>query len=103
MSAARWLFGALGQNGVLRLLGDAELQNALRRDLDLLSCRRVAADARLAIDDHELANAWEREAVPRFLVRERRELIEHQRHLLLRETSLFREPVQRLRLRDPRH
>src|SRR5207249_2452126 len=74
ISAVR-LLAALRESRVLRLLGDAELEYALRRDLDRLTGRRVAAQTGLAVHDHELADAWEREAVPGFLVGQGRELL----------------------------
>src|SRR5438093_5101611 len=97
MSAVR-LLAALRESRVLRLLGDAELEYALRRDLDRLTGRRVAPEASLAVHDHELADAWEREAVTRFLVGQGRELLENQAHLLLCQLRLLREPLQCFRL-----
>ena len=58
----------LREDGVLRLLGDAELQHALRGDLDGLAGRGVAALTGLAVHDDELADTREREAVACFLV-----------------------------------
>src|SRR6476660_3839266 len=92
------LLAALRERRVLRLLGDAELQHALRRDLDRLAGRRVAAEASLAVHDHELADAWEREAVAGFFVRQGRELFENGARLLLCQPGRLREPIQCLRL-----
>src|SRR2546426_711636 len=64
------LFGALREHRVLGLLGDPELQHALRRNRDRLTCRRVPSHASLAVDDHELADARNGEAAAGFLVRE---------------------------------
>src|SRR5437867_7480473 len=97
ISAVR-LLAALRESRVLRLLGDAELEYALRRDLDRLTGRRVAAQPGLAVHDHELADAWEREAVPGFLVGQGRELLENGTHLLLCQLRLLREPIQSFRL-----
>ena len=49
------LLGA--EDGVLGGLGDAELHDALGRDLDLFAGGRVAADAGLAVHQDELAEA----------------------------------------------
>src|SRR6267142_1323397 len=97
ISAVR-LLAALRERRVLRLLGDAEFEHALRRDLDRLAGRRVAAETGLPIHDDELADAWESEAVTGFLVGQGRELLENQAHLLLRQLRLLREPIQCLRL-----
>src|ERR1043166_4788958 len=51
------------EDRVLRSLRDAELHHALGRNLDLLARRRIAADPRLAIHEHELAQAGNRERV----------------------------------------
>src|SRR5437870_12058318 len=69
-SAAPLLFAPLCEHRVLGLLGDPELQHALRGDRDRLAGRRVPSDASLAVNDHELYDAGEGEAAPRFLVRE---------------------------------
>src|SRR5438132_1162824 len=66
------LFAALREYRVLGLLGDPELQHALRGDRDRLTGRGVAAHAGLAVDDDELADTGDGEAVPRFLVFEAR-------------------------------
>src|SRR5688572_13006593 len=97
------LFRALCENGVLCLLGNAELEHALSGYLDRLTGSGVAAHACLAVHDDELADTRNGEAVPGFLVRERGELIEELPDLLLRHAGLFRQPIQGLRLRDPSH
>src|SRR5438477_412830 len=96
--AACLLFGALCEDSVLGLLGDAEFEHALRGDRDRLAGCRISSHASLPVDDHELANAGDREAAPRFLVRESGELIEELPYLLLGQTGLFRQPIQGLRL-----
>src|SRR5258708_36228531 len=74
---------------VLRLLGDAELEDALRRDLGLGAVGRVAADAGLAVDDHEIATSQDLEAALVFLVREDVELVAPFARLPLPESVLF--------------
>src|SRR5712691_9038045 len=96
-SAVR-LLAALCERRVLRLLGDAEFEHALRRDLDRLAGRRIAAETGLAVHDDQLADAWEGEAVTGFLVRQACELLEHGAHLLLCQPGLLREPIQCFRL-----
>src|SRR5207253_2181922 len=97
------LLAALGEYRVLRLLGDPELQHALRGDRDRLTGRGIASHASLAVDDHELPDAGDGEAATGLLVRECGQLIEELPHLLLGQTGLFRQPIQGLRLRDPSH
>src|SRR5437868_2616427 len=92
------LFGALRENRVLRLLGDPELEHALRGNRDRLTGRRVAAHPRLSVDDDELPDPGNREPVPRFLVRERRELVQELPHLLLGEAGLLGQSIHGLRL-----
>src|SRR4029434_10507026 len=58
------------EDRVLRLLRDAKLDHPLRGNLDLFARGRVATHARLPIDEHELSDARDREAVLRFLVGE---------------------------------
>src|SRR5207245_4732575 len=96
--AACFLFGALCEDSVLGLLGDAEFEHALRGDRDRLAGRRISSHASLPVNDHELANAGDGEAAPRFLVRESGELIEELPYLLLGQTGLLRQTIQGLRL-----
>src|SRR4029434_4797129 len=51
------------EDGVFRLLRNAELHDALRGNLDLLARGRVATHAGLPVDEHELADTRDREAV----------------------------------------
>src|SRR5436190_10118630 len=88
----------LPKHGVLHLLRQTELADALGRDLDGLPGLRIAADARLAIREHELSEPWKDEAVLRFLAREAEHLVEHAHHLLLGELGLLREVGNGLRL-----
>src|SRR5437870_10191431 len=90
------LFAALREYRVLGLLGDPELQHALRGDRDRLTGRGVAAHAGLAVDHDELADARDGESVPRFLVRQTRELVEAQGDLLLGHPGFLRAPIQGL-------
>ena len=56
------------ENRVLGRFRDAELHDFLGLDLDCLASRRITADARLAIDQDELAEAGDgvaRVTVPR--------------------------------------
>src|SRR5688500_673920 len=71
------------QDRVLGGLGDAELDDLLRRNLDLLPGRGVAADARLAVHQHQLADARNREAVLGLLVSEAGQRFEEAVGLLL--------------------
>src|SRR3954469_10577928 len=72
------------QDGILRRLGDAELDDLLGLDLDRLSGLRVAAHAGLAIDQHQLAQAGQGEGRFRLLVSEAGDLFESLNRLLLR-------------------
>src|SRR5712691_4829680 len=101
--AALLLLAALREHRVLRLLGDAELEHALRGDRDRLTSRGVSSHASLAVDDHELADARDGEAAAGFLVRECGKFIQELAHLLLGQTGLFRQAIQGLRFRDPSH
>src|SRR2546425_358282 len=104
MSAgASCLFAALREYRVLGLLGDPELEHALRGDRDRLTRRGVAAHPGLAVDHDKLADTRDGEAVARFLVREARELVEEQGDLLLGHPHFLREPIHGLGLRDPSH
>src|ERR1039457_4074733 len=76
---------------------DAELHDALRRDLDRLAGRRVATHTRLAVHQYELAEARQREGVLGALVGERGELLEVLRRSLLGEARLLREALRDLR------
>src|SRR5439155_12480315 len=89
----------LVEGGLFHGLRDAELEHALGRDLDRLSGLRIAAHASLAVHDHQLADAWEHEALLRFLGRQRGELFEDLRSLLLRELELVGNVARDLRLR----
>src|ERR1051326_2360349 len=64
----RLLLADEAEDRVLRGFRDAELHDLLGRDLDRLARRRVAADARLAVHEHEFAEAGDGEALLRFLV-----------------------------------
>src|ERR1700730_11952788 len=72
-SGARLLLHS--EDGVFRLLRNAELHHALGWNLDLLARGRLAAHPSLSVDEHQFTDARDREAVLRFLVRERREVI----------------------------
>src|SRR5438477_6959974 len=84
------LLAALREHRILRLLGDPELQHALRGDRDRLTGRGIASHASFAVDDHELPDAGDGEAAAGFLVRECGQFIEELPHLLLGQTGLFR-------------
>ena len=91
------------EDRVLRGLRHAELHDALRRDLDRFAGRGVAAHARLAVHEHELAETGQRERVLRLLVGESGELLEKRRRGLLREARLLREGLRNLRFRHSSH
>src|SRR5450759_4412245 len=84
-------------------LRDAELHDALRRDLDRFAGRGVAAHARLAVHEHELAETGHREGVLRLLVSKSGELLEKLRRGLLGEARLLREVFRDLRFRHSSH
>src|SRR3989338_10846846 len=91
--AARGPVLLLAKHRVLEALGETELAHALGRDLDGLAGLWVAADPRLAVREHELAEAGQHElpALLRLLARERERLVEHALDLLLGEAGLVRE------------
>src|SRR5260370_13107851 len=75
-SLARGLL--LAKHRVLQALGETELADALRGDLDGLARLRVPPDARLAVRQHELAEAREDElaALLRLPARELQRLVQ---------------------------
>ena len=79
------------ENRVLGRLGDAELHDFLGLDLDCLASRRITSDARLAIDQDELAEAGDGERVLGVLVGEAGELFKDFDGLLFGEAVLFRD------------
>src|SRR5262249_12437181 len=81
------LLGA--EDGVLRGFGDAEFHDALGRDLDLFAGGGIAADAGLAIDEHEFAEARQGEAVLGVLVGKLGDLLEDLSGLFLGDIALF--------------
>ena len=88
------------EDRVLRLLRDAELHDALGGNLDLFAGGRIAAHARLAVDQDELTDTRDREAVLRFLVGERRQVIEELRRDPLRRAGGLRQVIGDLRFRQ---
>ena len=76
------------QDRILGLLGHAELCHALDRDLDGLARRRVASHSRLAIDQHQLAQAGQGEGVLGVLVGERSDELQNICGGLLGDTGL---------------
>src|SRR5262245_59328148 len=87
----------LPKHRVLQALGQTELAHALGRDLDGLARLGIAADARLAIGQHQLAESREHElsALLRLTRGEGQRLVEHTLDLLLREARLLGEMRQR--------
>ena len=77
------------QDRVLGRLGDAELHDALGRNLNLLASGRITAETGLAIDQHELTNAREGESVFGILVSEHGNVLQNFLCLLLLDASLF--------------
>src|SRR5438477_11936211 len=86
------------EHRVLGLLGDAELEHALRRDLDRFAGRGVAAHAGLAVDENELAEPRDRESVAGVLVRHLRELFQDLVGLLAVDLRPLGQLANRLRL-----
>src|SRR6266480_515712 len=77
----------LAKHRVLQALGEPELADTLRRDLEGLARLWVPSDARLAVREHELAEARQDE-LPALLglpARELQRLVEDALDLLLRE------------------
>src|SRR3990172_2914475 len=91
----------LPKHRVLETLGEPELADTLGRDLDGLTGLRIAADPRLAVREHELAEAGQPElaVLPGLLAREREGLVEHPLDLLLGQPGLVREMREGCRLR----
>src|SRR5437867_5745341 len=89
--AARMSALLLVEDGILRGLRDAELDDALRRDLDRFTGPWIAPHARLAVHEYELADAGERETVLRFLVGELRDRFERANRVLAAHADLGRE------------
>src|SRR5687768_13288479 len=78
----------LPKHRVLHALGEPELADPLRRDLDRLTRLRIATDPGLAIRQHELPETRKHESVLRFLAGERERLVEDLADLPLREVRL---------------
>src|SRR5262245_62051390 len=74
----------LAKHRVLQRLREAELHDALGRDLDRLARLRIAAHPGLAIGEHETTEIRDHEDVLRLLGRQGRELVHHVGDLLLR-------------------
>src|SRR5499426_1923424 len=91
----------LAKHRVLQALREAELAHALGRNLDGLTGLRIAADARLAIREDQLAEARQEEdaALLGFLRRQRERLVEDTLDLLPGEAGLLRKVRDRCRLR----
>src|SRR3989338_5096387 len=90
--AARGPVLLLAKHGVLEALGEAELADALRGDLEWLAGLGIPSDPRLAVREHELAEARQHElaALLGFPARERQRLVEDPLDLLLGEGGLLR-------------
>src|SRR5499426_4226539 len=91
----------LAKHRVLQALREAELAHALGRNLDGLTGLRIAADARLAVREDQLAEARQEKyaALLRFLRRQRERLVEDALDLLPGEAGLLRKVRDRCRLR----
>ena len=83
------MFSRLSEDGVLRSLSHAELDDLLRGNLDGLASRGIAAHASLAVDLDELAEARENDALGalRALISDREELLIGSDDLLLADAS----------------
>src|SRR6267378_370447 len=81
----------LAKHRVLEALGEPELADALRGDLQGLTRLRVPSDARLAVCEHELAEARQDElaALLGLPARELQRLVEDALDLLLGELGLL--------------
>ena len=79
------------EDGILGRLGDAELHDALGRDLDGFAGLGVAAQAGGAVAEHKLADAGQGECVFRVLVGERGNMVENFDGLLFGETVFLRD------------
>src|SRR6185369_16637770 len=77
------------EDRILGGFGDAELDDALGRNLNLLAGGRVAADAGFAIHEHQFAEARKSEGVLCVFVREVRDMIEDLGGLLFRDAIFF--------------
>ena len=87
----RWRLLLGAENGILGGLSDAELHDLLGRDLDLFAGRGIAADAGLAVDKDQLADARNGEAVLGLFVGQLGEGAEEFIDLLLAQTDRFGE------------
>src|SRR5690348_11750213 len=88
-SILRKLFRA--EDRVLGSFGDAEFHNAFCGNVDRLAGGRVAPDARLAVDENELAQAWKRESVLRIFVSELRDGFQNFGGLFFGDAGFFRD------------
>src|SRR2546425_4226249 len=90
-SAGRRLGLLLSKHGVLDALGETELADPLRGNLERLTGLRIPPHPGLAVREHELPEARQDEAVLGFLARDGECLVEHLDDLLLRQAGLLRE------------
>src|SRR5881296_1355313 len=98
---ARFPVLLLAKHRVLQALGEAELADALGRDLDWLTGLGIASDSRLAVRKHQLPEARQEEhaALLRLLGGEVERLVEDTLDLLPGEAGLLRKVRDRCRLR----
>src|SRR5881296_4073612 len=98
---ARFPVLLLAKHRVLQALGEAELADALGRDLNRLAGLWIAPDPRLAVREHQLPEARQEEhaALLRFLGGEVERLVEDTLDLLPGEAGLLRKVRDRCRLR----
>ncbi len=89
-SACARTAGLLGaEDRILGGFGDAELNHALGRDLDLFAGRGIAADARGTIHQHEFSQAGQGELVLGVFVGQLSDALENLAGLLFGESILF--------------
>src|SRR5256886_2290629 len=79
----------LPKHRVLQALGDAELADALRRNLEGLARLGIPSDPCLAVGEDELAEPRHHESVLGLLAREREQFVENVPDLLLRQARLL--------------
>jgi hypothetical protein len=89
----------VAENGVFGGLGHAELDHALRRDLDGFTGLGVAAHACFAIGQYELADARDHEYILRFSVGQGGKIVQQLDGRFLGQACLLSHVIGDLRLR----
>lgn len=90
----------LAEDGVFRCFGDAELDHALRWDLNFRAGLRIPSHAGFAIGEDEFANSGNRKYIFGLLICEGGKIFEHLDRGLFGQTGLLSHVLGDLRFRE---